>query len=239
MPAARRGAARGGLSDQRHQHDHGHEDHGQRQEDVGEGHHQALDPRKRRQILDGASKVFHANGFDAASMNDIARVAGVSKGTLYVYFENKERLFVELIAEEKRADLWPIVSLDPEDHDIEGVLNRFGQEFLKLLTRPYYIKAMRTVFSIVERMPDIGADFYLRGPQVCMGKLAEYLEAQTRAGVVEIEDCLLAAQQFLDLSQASLLRRLLFNATPTLSESEIELQVSRAVTFFLKVYKPQ
>ena len=73
------------------------------------------DPRKRQQILAGARKVFHENGFDAASMNDIARVAGVSKGTLYVYFESKERLFLELIAEEKRADLWPIMSLDHAD----------------------------------------------------------------------------------------------------------------------------
>lgn len=196
------------------------------------------DPRKRQQILEGARKVFHDNGFDAASMNDIARVAQVSKGTLYVYFESKERLFLELIAEEKRADLWPIMSLDHADHDIGTVLNHFGQEFLKLLTRPYYIKAMRTVFSIVERMPEVGADYYSRGPQICMEKLAAYLEAQSRAGVVEIDDCLLAAQQFMDLSQAGILRKLLFNATSTPSESEITLQVSRAVTFFLKVYKP-
>jgi AcrR family transcriptional regulator len=197
------------------------------------------DPRKRQQILAGARRVFHENGFDAASMNDIARAAGVSKGTLYVYFENKERLFLELIAEEKRADLWPIMSLDPNNHDIATVLNNFGQEFLKLLTRPYYIKAMRIVFSIVERMPEVGADYYSRGPQVCMGKLAAYLEAQSKAGVVEIEDPLLAAQQFMDLSQAGLLRKLLFNAVPTPIESEIALQVSQAVTFFLKVYKPK
>jgi AcrR family transcriptional regulator len=196
------------------------------------------DPRKRQQILEGARKVFHENGFDAASMNDIARVAGVSKGTLYVYFENKERLFLELIAEEKRADLWPIMSLDHDDHDIATVLSNFGQEFLKLLTRPYYIKAMRTVFSIVERMPEVGADYYSRGPQVCMEKLAAYLEAQAKAGLVEIKDPLLAAQQFMDLSQAGLLRKLLFNALPTPNEGEIARQVSQAVTFFLKVYKP-
>lgn len=196
------------------------------------------DPKKRRQILEGAHKVFHAKGFDGASMNDIARVAGVSKGTLYVYSENKERLFLDLIAEEKRADLWPIVSLDHQDHDIQSVFNRFGQEFLKLLTRPYYIKAMRTVFSIVERMPEIGADYYARGPQVCMEKLADYLEAQVKAGMVEIEDCGLAAQQFMDLPQSGSLRRLLFNTAPTPTEAEIALQVSRAVTFFLRVYKP-
>src|SRR3954468_21580601 len=44
------------------------------------------DSSKRRQILDGARKVFMDLGFDGASMGEIARAAGVSKGTLYVYF---------------------------------------------------------------------------------------------------------------------------------------------------------
>ncbi len=48
---------------------------------------------KIRQILDGARAVFLAVGFDGASMNEIARAAGVSKGTLYVYFPSKVGLF--------------------------------------------------------------------------------------------------------------------------------------------------
>ena len=40
-------------------------------------------------------------GFDAASMNDITREAGVSKGTIYVYFENKEDLFSAMIEQER------------------------------------------------------------------------------------------------------------------------------------------
>ena len=53
--------------------------------------HGADDSAKRRQIIQGARAIFLAQGFDAASMSDIARAAGVSKGTLYVYFDNKER----------------------------------------------------------------------------------------------------------------------------------------------------
>src|SRR3954453_11897304 len=55
---------------------------------------------KRRQILDGARKVFMELGFDAASMNEIARSAGVSKGTLYVYFADKNRLFEAIVEDE-------------------------------------------------------------------------------------------------------------------------------------------
>jgi AcrR family transcriptional regulator len=58
------------------------------------------DSAKRRQIIEGARAVFLPQGFDAASMGEIARKAGVSKGTLYVYFKSKEDLF-EAIAEEQ------------------------------------------------------------------------------------------------------------------------------------------
>ena len=44
--------------------------------------------------------MFLARGFDAASMGDIARAAGVSKGTLYVYFKNKEELFTAIVHEQ-------------------------------------------------------------------------------------------------------------------------------------------
>ena len=56
---------------------------------------------KRRQILEGARRVFLASGFDGASMGEIAKAAGVSKGTLYVYFDSKEKLFEALTIEEK------------------------------------------------------------------------------------------------------------------------------------------
>lgn len=55
---------------------------------------------KRRQIMDGARSAFLASGFDGASMNDIAREAGVSKGTLYAYFGSKEELFEAIIQAE-------------------------------------------------------------------------------------------------------------------------------------------
>src|SRR6516225_8287958 len=58
------------------------------------------DSSKRRQILDGAHKVFMDLGFDGASMGEIARAASVSKGTLYVYFADKCALFEAILEEE-------------------------------------------------------------------------------------------------------------------------------------------
>ena len=58
------------------------------------------DSVKRRQIVEGARVVFKALGFDAASMGEIARAAGVSKGTLYVYFKDKDELFQAIVEKE-------------------------------------------------------------------------------------------------------------------------------------------
>src|SRR5579871_71937 len=51
------------------------------------------------EILDAALKVFAQKGFAAARMDDIARQAGVTKGTIYLYFENKEAVFKSLVRE--------------------------------------------------------------------------------------------------------------------------------------------
>jgi AcrR family transcriptional regulator len=86
----------------------------------------SADNAKRRQIVAGAREVFLAQGFDAASMGEIARTAGVSKGTLYVYFDSKEQLFETIATEECSRQAEQVFSLDPADHDVEAVLTRLG-----------------------------------------------------------------------------------------------------------------
>jgi AcrR family transcriptional regulator len=79
------------------------------------------DSSKRRQILDGAGKVFMDLGFDGASMNEIARAAGVSKGTLYVYFTDKSRLFEAIVEDEALEKAKIAYNLDP-GRDVETTL---------------------------------------------------------------------------------------------------------------------
>jgi AcrR family transcriptional regulator len=57
------------------------------------------------EILDAALKVFAEKGFAGARMEDIARRAGVSKGTIYLYFENKDAVFKTLVRESIGATL--------------------------------------------------------------------------------------------------------------------------------------
>ena len=194
------------------------------------------DSAKRRQIMDGARKVFLAQGFDGASMGEIARAAGVSKGTLYVYFDSKEKLFETITHEACMAQAEGVFSFDHTDHNVAAVLTRTGRGFIKFLTRPGGMSALRTVISIAARMPEIGTEFYDTGPAKGIALLRDYLEAQVAAGVLAIEDCEVAAAQFLDACSATVMRQLLFNARSAPSDERIDHVVATAVRVFMKAY---
>src|SRR5262249_6912705 len=88
-----------------------------------------VDNAKRRQIIEGARQVFLAQGFDGASMGQIAREAGVSKGTLYVYFDSKEDLFQVVAYDECLAQAEQVFALDPDDHAVGTFLTRLAMPF--------------------------------------------------------------------------------------------------------------
>jgi AcrR family transcriptional regulator len=195
------------------------------------------DSAKRRQIIEGARAVFLAQGFDAASMNDIARAAGVSKGTLYVYFENKEELFEAIVEEECDAQAEGIFDLDPNDHDVAAVMTRLGIAYVKFLCRPEKASAIRTVIAIADRMPEVGKRFYESGPASGIARLAAYLTAQVEARVLAVEDCELAAAQFMESTHAMLFKPIVFNFAPAPSQEQVERSVRIAVSVFLAAYR--
>jgi AcrR family transcriptional regulator len=195
------------------------------------------DSAKRRQIMDGAREVFLGQGFDAASMTEIARKAGVSKGTLYVYFDSKEQLFEAIAHEACGVQAEGVFSLDPADHDVEAVLTRLGRSFVKFKCRPGDMLPLRTVIAISDRMPEIGREFYETGPAKGVTKLCHYLESQVAAGILTIEDCEVAAAQFLESCVATILKPLLFNAGEAPSDERINHVVGIAVRTFLAAYR--
>lgn len=192
---------------------------------------------KRRQIIAGARAVFLAQGFDAASMNDIARSAGVSKGTLYVYFGNKEELFEAIVEQECAEQAEGIFDLDPNDRDVAAVLTRLGIAYVKFLCRPEKASAIRTVIAIADRMPEIGRKFYESGPAHGIAQLAAYLAAQVDAGVLAVEDCAIAAAQFMESSHAILFKPIAFNFAPAPSDEQVQRSVRIAVTTFVAAYR--
>jgi len=196
-----------------------------------------LDSAKRRQILDGARAVFLAQGYDAASMGEIARAAGVSKGTLYVYFDSKEALFIAIVEEACFTQKLELFELDATDPDVEGALTRLGRGFVRFLCLPSRVPGLRAVIAISERMPELGKKFYEAGPEAGLSRLTRYLEEQTAAGILAVDDCRVAAAQFLDACQSTSFKPLLFNFGTAPSDEQINHVVGIAVRNFLLVYR--
>src|SRR5690348_9071167 len=101
------------------------------------------DSTKRRQIIDGAMAVFLEKGYDAASMGEIARSAGVSKGTLYVYFQDKDALFDAIVTEACKVQAEHVFDIDPNDHAVDAVLTRVGIAYATVMCDPGSLSAIR------------------------------------------------------------------------------------------------
>ena len=79
--------------------------------------------RTRQAILDSALESFQANGLHGTSVDEIAEAIGISRATLYQYFESKEQLFVELVREAAGDLLDVIRGLGPVGPTAEGYDN--------------------------------------------------------------------------------------------------------------------
>lgn len=175
-------------------------------------------------------------GFDAASMNDVTREAGVSKGTLYVYFANKEDLFAAIVNSERAHFVEIVRAALVDDADIASSLLQFGKVFATHVTSDKTISAMRTVVGVRERMPTLCQRFFT-GPDNLRTVLRSFLERKAEAGAVEIEDFDLAARQFLEMASGGYFKLRLFgdmDAPP--SADEIDYVVRGAVRVFLAAY---
>ena len=195
------------------------------------------DPVKRQQILEGAKRCFLRVGFEAASMNEITVEAGVSKGTIYVYFANKEELFSALIDQERGAMLGTAQhELDHASSTAEA-LRGFGRSIATQLTCEEVVRAQRMVLAVVDRMPQLAARFFASEPFSGISPLKAFLDRQVAAGELAIDDTELAAQQFSDLSMTGLFKRRLFgNMSNPPSTAEIAKRVDAAVDMFLCRY---
>lgn len=192
--------------------------------------------RKRRDVIDGARRVFFDKGFDGASMDEIARAGGVSKATIYVYFDSKEDLFEALVQADRRTSAEIMFEYEGDDPDVARQLRRIGVSFMTMMVRPDHIKMVRMVMGVAEKFPRIGRTFFETGP--CHGgrRIAELLERHAAQGRLKIDDYEAAAFQFLNLCQGNITKGLMFGAEERPTAAQIEKTVESGVKVFMAAY---
>lgn len=192
--------------------------------------------RKVEQVIAGAREVFMRSGFEGASVDEIAREAGVSKATLYSYFADKRLLFMEVAKAECRAQSETAVHEIDFDAPVREVLTLAAQRMTKFFLSAVGQQIYRIVVAESGRFPELGREFWECGPNLVRGILLQYFEAAVARGELVIDDFDLAADQFPELCKAGVHVRMVIGLQSEFSDEEIDRVVDGAVDTFLARY---
>src|SRR5690242_17885829 len=196
----------------------------------------ALSLEKRAQILAGAAAVFAADGYEGASMARIAMVAGVSKGTLYNYFDSKAALFSAYINETCERHLARVFDQADHDGDPAFVLRSVGKRMVQMMLSDQGLAIHRMVIAEAAKFPDLARGFFEAGPARAIGFLAAWLAEETQRGRLQVANPAFAAEQFFNLCQARLVLRRRLAMLPNPPDREIDEVIEASIGMFLRSY---
>jgi AcrR family transcriptional regulator len=117
---------------------------------------------RRGAIIEAAMDEFIARGFAATRLDDVAKRAGVAKGTIYLHFKDKESMFEELI----RTAIVPLVvrlsaSPPPPGASVRDMVEGFAENFIREVATTRRGDIVRLIVAEGPRFPAV-ADFYYR-----------------------------------------------------------------------------
>jgi AcrR family transcriptional regulator len=145
-----------------------------------DGRHSEKRGTARERLLDAAAEVFAERGFRAASVEDIASAAGLTKGAVYWNFDSKEAVFFALIEErvDRRArELMGVTEHAPRETATAPVVSRGVSSFAD--EQQALVLLLQEYWSLAVRDPSL-RDAYVKRQHALRERLAEALEARHR-----------------------------------------------------------
>jgi len=114
---------------------------------------------RREAILAAALDEFSAQGFAATRIDDVAKRAGVAKGTIYLYFHDKEELFQELVRTMLVPHVSALAAAQPGERPVRDLLESFFELFVREIYGTKRRNLLRLVMTEGPRFPKL-AEFY-------------------------------------------------------------------------------
>jgi TetR/AcrR family transcriptional regulator, mexJK operon transcriptional repressor len=187
-------------------------------------------------IVEAARITFLARGYDAASMDQIALTAGVSKRTVYNRFRSKEELFGAAI-EDTCRNLVPVNLAEIEDSlPPQELIRQLSQQFVEGILEPEALALRRIATFEAQRSPEIGQSYLVHGPQWMVDHCSPILERLAAKGFLRLENPRAALWQLGALITEPLYSHVLLGAAPSDLNSAIRSQVHSGVVAFMKLY---
>ncbi|MFP4624007.1 MAG: TetR/AcrR family transcriptional regulator [Gemmatimonadota bacterium] len=115
-----------------------------------------LEPERQETLLGAAADEFAAHGYAGASLNRIVEAAGISKGALYYYFDDKEDLFVSVVEETLERLVGEVGGFDFDRLEADTFwewLRRYGQSSLELMRKDVWYVRLALAFPRLRQEP--------------------------------------------------------------------------------------
>lgn len=197
-----------------------------------------VDRHKDAAILDAAERLFLEQGYGRTTIEQVARVAGVSKVTIYARHGDKATLF-ERVVLAKVGRMHAGLALGPDDDSaLVERLTAFGIGLMRFILSPELIAFDTILVGEVNRVPGLGHRFFGAGPGFKRGQLAAILECADARGEIAIDDPVRAAEDLMSLWLGFIHVQRKFGLSPELDDAAIGEKAARAVRLFLKAYAP-
>jgi TetR/AcrR family transcriptional regulator, mexJK operon transcriptional repressor len=187
----------------------------------------------RERVLRAATAAFTLDGY-RASIDRIARRAGVAKQTVYSHFPSKDDLFKEVVRELATRVL---VQLETDD-DVRAGLLRFALAFRSRVLRADGIAMFRTLAAEIPRFPTLARAIYAGGPGETARGLARYLEKAMGAGRLRRDDPQFAAELLLGMLVGHERIKRLFGVARFAGSGDAR-RAARIVDSFLRMYSTE
>lgn len=193
--------------------------------------------KRRKAIIDAAYELFVAKGYGSVSIDDIIKVAGGSKSTLYKMFGSKEGI-MQAVIESLASEMLRHIRVDsPPGKTTREVLIGVGEILVDLALSDNAISQFRLAVANAGPFPDVAILWYESGPKTTMDGLAELLARENAKGRLKFDDPVEASWFFAGmlLFRENMVRLV---GAPSAARAEMTVLVKNAVDAFLKIYAP-
>ena len=193
---------------------------------------------KRAAILAAATRMFTTQGYEGASMDQIAAEAGVSKLTVYSHFGDKEALFASVVRAHCETRLPPALFEPTPGTPLRERLLAIGRAFYAMVTTPESVAGHRMLCTPQLAGSPLSQLFWEAGPQRVHDAFGTLLRRRIDAGELAIDDVPRAAGQFFALLKGEPHARRVFGCCGADAEGEadIEAHLAASIDMFLRAY---